>query len=133
MANNVTFSVLPIFSSTPSSSVSVPSIGESLRVSCSAKGSPLPTVTWYKNDVNVSVISNVIADEFTSELVIAEFQPADQATYKCVARNVYNDTVETSTRICKSLNIVYIVENYSPSKSSLQASKKHSEGCRSFS
>ena len=102
MDNYVTFSVLPVFSSRPSSSVSVPSIRGSLRVSCSAKGSPLPTVTWYKNDVNVSVISKVTAVEFTSELVIGEFQPADQATYKCVARNVYNDTVETSTRICKS-------------------------------
>ena len=37
--------------------------------------------------------------------MIGEFQPADQATYKCVARNVYNNTVETSTRICKS-NVV---------------------------
>ena len=101
MVNYVTFSVLPVFSSTPSSSVSVPGIGESLRVSCSARGSPLPTVTWYKNDVKVPVINNVTDDEFTSELLISEFQPADQATYKCAARNVYNDSVETSTRICK--------------------------------
>ena len=102
MANNITFSVLPVFSSRPSSSVSVPSIRESLRLRCSAKGSPLPTVTWYKNDVNVSAVNKVTSDEFSSELVIGEFQPADQATYRCVARNVYNDTVETNTRICKS-------------------------------
>ena len=102
MGDYVTFSVLPVFSSTPSSSVSVPSIGEALRVKCSAKGSPLPTVTWYKNDVSVPVVNKVTADKFTSELVIGQFQPADQATYKCVARNVYNDTIETSTRICKS-------------------------------
>ena len=102
MDNYFTFLVLPVFSSTPSSSVRVPSIREALRVSCSAKGSPLPTVTWYKNEVNVFVINKVTADEFTSELVIGEFMPADQATYKCVARNIYNDTVETSTRICKS-------------------------------
>ena len=102
MANNVTFLVLPVFSSRPSSSVSVPNIRESLRLRCSAKGSPLPTVTWYKNDVNVFAVNKVTADEFTSELVIGEFQPADQATYRCVARNVYNDTVETNTRICTS-------------------------------
>ena len=53
----------------------------------------------------MSVINKVTADEFTSELVIGEFQPADQATYKCVARNVYNNTVEKSTRICKSNGI----------------------------
>ena len=102
MDNYVTFSVLPVFSSTPPSSVSVPSIREALRVRCSARGLPLPKVTWYKNDVSVPVINNVTDDEFTSELVIGEFQTADQATYKCVARNDYNDTVETSTRICKS-------------------------------
>ena len=102
MDNYVTFLVPPVFSSRPSSSVSVPSIRESLRVSCSARGSPLPTVTWYKNDIRVPVINNVTADEFTSELVIGEFLPADQDTYRCVASNVYNDTVETSTRICKS-------------------------------
>ena len=102
MNNCFTFSVLPVFSSTPSPSVPVPSIREALRVSCSAKGSPLPTVTWYKNDVSVTVINEVTDNEFTSELVIGEFMPADQATYKCVARNVYNNTVETSTRICKS-------------------------------
>ena len=112
----LTFSVLPVFSSTPSSSVSVPSIREPLRVRCSAKGSPLPKVTWYKNNVSMPVLNNVTADEFTSELVIGEFQPADQATYKCVARNVYNDTVETSTRVCKSNGVD---ENYSPVKSSL--------------
>ena len=47
------------------------------------------------------VINNVTEDEFTSELVIDEFQPADQASYRCVARNKYNDIVETSTKICK--------------------------------
>ena len=102
MEHYVIFSVLPVFSSKPSSSVSVPSIREALPVNCSARGSPLPTVTWYKNGVSLSVINKVTADEFISELVIGEFQPADQGTYKCVARNVYNDTVQTSTRICKS-------------------------------
>jgi len=72
----------------------------------------------------VSVINNVSADEFTSELVIGEFQPADQATYKCVARNVYNDTVETSTRICKTNGVD---ENYSPVKSSLSKVVKNIE------
>ena len=90
-----------MFSTTTPSSISVSSIRESLRVNCSAKGSPLPSVTWYKNGVTMHVINNVTKDEFTSELVIPEFQPADQATYRCVARNMYNDTVETSIKICK--------------------------------
>ena len=95
--------VPPEFSKTPSSSISAPGIRETLRISCSAKGSPLPTVTWYKNNFNViNVMNNVTNDEFTSELVINAFQPEDQGTYSCVARNVYNDTVNTNSRVCKS-------------------------------
>jgi len=135
MVYYVTFSVLPVFSSTPSSSVSVPSIRESLRVRCSAKGSPLPTVTWYKNDISVPVINNVTNDEFTSELVISEFQLADQATYKCVARNVYNNTVETSTRICKSRTVLMKISSpWSSIFCSRQISGrrcKNSEECQS--
>lgn len=92
--------VPPEFSKTPSSSISAPGIRETLRISCSAKGSPLPTVTWYKNDFNViNVMNNVTNDEFTSELVINAFQPEDQGTYSCIARNVYNDTVNTNSRV----------------------------------
>ena len=62
------------------------------------------------------IINKVTHNEFTSELVIDEFQPADQATYKCVARNVYNDTVEKSTRICKSNgideNFIIVVKHF---------------------
>ena len=101
--NRVHLLVPPEFSKTPSSSISAPGIRETLRISCSAKGSPLPTVTWYKNDFNViNVMNNVTKDEFTSELVINAFQPEDQGTYSCVARNVYNDTVNTNSRVCKS-------------------------------
>lgn len=101
--NRVHLLVPPEFSKTPSSSISAPGIRETLRISCSAKGSPLPTVTWYKNDFNViNVMNNVTNDEFTSELVINAFQPEDQGTYSCVARNVYNVTVNTNSRVCKS-------------------------------
>ena len=33
------------------------------------------------------------------ELVIDQFQPSDQATYTCIARNMYKDEVKTSTKI----------------------------------
>lgn len=39
----------------------------------------------------------------TSELVIEQFQPSDQGTYTCVARTVYNNTVETSSKIGEAL------------------------------
>lgn len=94
---------IPVFTSTPSSSINVSSIGASVRVNCSARGSPVPKIRWYKNNVNVPVINNVTKDEVTAELVIGQFQPSDQATYTCVARNVYNNEVKTTTKIGKAL------------------------------
>lgn len=72
---------IPVFTLTPSSSISVSSIGASVRVNCSARGSPLPKITWYKNNVSVPVINNVTKDEVAAELVIGQFHPSDQATY----------------------------------------------------
>lgn len=81
--------------------VDVPAIRALVRVNCSATGLPLPTITWYKNNVSISVFNNVTRDEVTSELVIGQFQPSDQATYKCVARNMYNDEVNATTNVGK--------------------------------
>lgn len=65
-------------------------------------GSPLPNITWYKNNVSINVSNKVSEDEVISELVIGQFQPSDQATYKCVARNKYNNTVQTGSKIGKA-------------------------------
>ena len=89
----------PSFSSKPPASVNVSSIKATIRVNCSATGSPLPKIMWYKNNVSIPVINNVTADEVTSELVIGQFQSSDQATYMCVARNVYNNELMTTTKI----------------------------------
>lgn len=91
----------PLFTSTPSDTVDVPAIRALVRVNCSATGLPLPKITWYKNNVSISVFNNVTRDEVTSELVIGQFQPSDQATYKCVARNMYNDEVNATTNVGK--------------------------------
>ncbi|PFX31122.1 Peroxidasin-like protein [Stylophora pistillata] len=92
--------VPPEFSTTLTSSISVPGIRETLRINCSAKGSPLPTVTWYKDDVDaIHAINSVSNDEYTSELVINNFQPEDQGIYRCVARNKYNDTITTNSTV----------------------------------
>ena len=37
--------------------------------------------------------------------MIGQFQPSDQATYTCVARNVYNDIVKTTSKIGEASNI----------------------------
>ena len=54
----------------------------------------------------MEVIQYVTKKELTSELVIGQFQPSDQATYTCVARNVYNDIVKTTSRIGEAPDIL---------------------------
>ena len=61
--------------------------------------SPLPKITWYKNNVTIPSPNNVTKDEVTSELVIDQFQTSIQTQYTCVARNEYNDEVKTSTKL----------------------------------
>ena len=89
----------PSFTTPPPDEINASGIRESVRVNCSATGAPLPKITWYKN--NVTIPSTYYADtaEVTVELVIDQFQPSDQATYTCSARNMYKDEVKTSTKI----------------------------------
>ena len=53
------------------------------------------------------VIKYVTQEELTSELVIEQFQPSDQGTYTCVARTVYNNRVETNSKIGEALCVFF--------------------------
>ncbi|XP_068679579.1 uncharacterized protein [Montipora foliosa] len=89
----------PVFTSKPATLITVSNIRDSVRVNCSAKGSPLPQITWYKDNVIINSTTNITTDQVTSEYGISQFEPSDQATYKCVVRNEYNDTVTAAARI----------------------------------
>lgn len=109
----ITYSEPPVFSLRPSAAITVPKISSSVRINCSAKGSPSPEVTWYKNNISMYAIKYVTKEEMTSELVIEQFQPSDQGTYTCVARTVYNNTVETSSKIGEALCLFSDDKNHS--------------------
>ncbi|XP_068679584.1 immunoglobulin superfamily DCC subclass member 3-like [Montipora foliosa] len=89
----------PVFTSKPATLITVPNIRDSVRVNCSAKGLPLPQITWYKDNVIINSTSNITTDQVTSEYEISQFEPSDQATYKCVVRNEYGDTISAAARI----------------------------------
>ncbi|XP_068679578.1 uncharacterized protein [Montipora foliosa] len=89
----------PVFTSKPATLITVPNIRDSVRVNCSAKGLPLPQITWYKDNVIINSTTNITTDQVTSEHEISQFEPSDQATYKCVVRNEYGDTITAAARI----------------------------------
>ncbi|XP_068747696.1 uncharacterized protein [Montipora capricornis] len=89
----------PVFTSKPATLITVPNIRDSVRVNCSAKGLPLPQITWYKDNVIINSTTNITTDQVTSEYEISQFEPSDQATYTCVVRNEYGDTITAAARI----------------------------------
>ena len=91
----------PVFTVTPPEAVNISGVEEPIRINCSATGSPLPNITWYKNNITLPANIYVNDDEVTSELVIGQPKPSLQITYTCVARNLYNDELKTSTKIGK--------------------------------
>ena len=93
----------PAFTTPPPDAINASGIRESVRVNCSATGAPQPNITWYKNNVTIPSTYYANTDEVTGELVIDQFQPSDQATYTCIARNMYKDEAKTSTKIGKVL------------------------------
>ena len=58
------YTEIPVFTSTPPASITIPNIKASIRVNCSAKGSPLPKITWYKDSVKLNATHDVTSDEY---------------------------------------------------------------------
>ncbi|XP_015755538.1 PREDICTED: uncharacterized protein LOC107335079 isoform X2 [Acropora digitifera] len=89
----------PVFTSTPPTSITVQNNGGTIRLNCSAKGSPLPKITWYKDSVIINSTTTITGDEVTSKIEISQFGLLDQGTYTCVAHNEYNDKINKTARV----------------------------------
>ena len=79
-----------------------------MRLNCSAGGSPLPKVTWFKDGRRVvSTAVNDGNDLIKSEFVIHRFQAIDAGMYKCLFFNDKNVTAEANLKLSmyKILNI----------------------------
>ncbi|KAL9961700.1 hypothetical protein ACROYT_G030697 [Oculina patagonica] len=96
----VKVAVNPNIVSSPPSEIQVPNLGDSLNLNCSARGSPLPNVKWFKDGRRV--IANTIhggKDSIKSEFIINRFMPSDTGTYTCLFYNDKNETAEANTTL----------------------------------
>ena len=92
--------VNPYIVSSPPSEIQVQNVGDTVRLNCSAGGTPLPKVTWFKNEKRViSAAVHVGNDLIKSELVIHNFRPSDAGIYTCVFYNDKNVTAEANTSL----------------------------------
>ena len=86
-------------SSSPSE-IKVQHVGGTINLNCSAGGSPLPKVAWFKNGRRV--FSRAVNDEnglIKSEKVIHRFKPSDSGIYTCLFYNGKNMTAESRTSL----------------------------------
>ncbi|KAL9961639.1 hypothetical protein ACROYT_G030625 [Oculina patagonica] len=92
--------VNPFIVSSPPSEIQVPNVGDSVKLNCSARGSPLPKVKWFKDGRHVSSVE--VQDGkylLKSEYVIHRFEPNDTGIYTCLFYNDKNTTAEANTSL----------------------------------
>ena len=90
----------PYIVSSPPNEIQVQHVGDTVKLNCSAGGSPLPKVTWFKN--GRSVFSRAAGDGnglIRSEMVIHRFKPSDSGTYICFFCNGKNMAAESNTSL----------------------------------
>ena len=90
--------------SSPPSKIQVQKVGDTVRLNCSAGGSPLPKVTWFKDGQRI--VSTAVFDGnnvIKSEFVIYHFKPSDAGMYTCLFYNEKNVTAEANTSLSMSI------------------------------
>ena len=87
--------------SSPPSEIQVSNVGDSVKLNCSARGSPLPKVKWFKDGrLVISKAKHGGSDLLTSEFVIHHFKPSDAGIYICKFYNEKDGIAEGNTTLC---------------------------------
>jgi hypothetical protein len=72
--------------------------GEEFKLSCKVSGEPQPTVTWLKNDKEITFDKRVKSsfDGQQSSLTLTNLSPDDSGKYKCVVKNDLGSVVSSA-------------------------------------
>ena len=90
----------PYIVSNPPSEIQVQNVGDSVKLNCSARGSPLPEIKWFKDkNYVIPVATHVEKDLIKSEILIPRFKSSDVGNYSCVFQNDKNGTATASTSL----------------------------------
>ena len=75
-------------------------VGDFVNLTCSASGSPLPDVKWFKDGQHVLPAAvQRRKDIIKSELIIHHFKPSDAGVYTCLFHNDRNARAKASTNL----------------------------------
>ena len=90
----------PYIVSSPRNEIQVQNVGDTVRLNCSAGGSPLPKVSWLKEGRRIIPTSVSDGNDLIkTELVIPRFRPSDAGMYTCLFYNDKNVTTEANTSL----------------------------------
>ena len=94
--------------SSPPSEIQVQHVGDTVKLNCSAGGSPLPKVTWLKNGRPViPTLVNDRNDLTMTEVIILRFKPNDTGIYTCLFYNDKNTTATANTSLSISISYLF--------------------------
>ena len=100
----------PYIVSRPANEIQVQKLGDTVRLNCSAGGSPLPKIMWLKDGRKVhSLVVHGGIDLTESELTINHFKPTDAGMYTCLFYNEKNATADAKT----SLSMFFVLLKWS--------------------
>ena len=89
--------------SSPPGEIKIQHVGDTVTLNCSAGGSPLPKVMWFKGGRRIN--SRAMNDGkylISSEVIIHRFKPSDSGLYLCRFYNDKNVTAESNTDMSMS-------------------------------
>ena len=90
----------PYIVTSPQSEIQVNNVDDFVTINCTARGSPLPKVKWFKDKNNaIPMETHDEKDSIRSEIRIAHFKPGDAGNYTCVFQNDKNGTATASTSL----------------------------------
>ena len=100
----------PYIVSRPANEIQVQKLGDTVRLNCSASGSPLPKIIWLTDGRKVhSLVVHGGIDLTESELTIYHFKPTDAGMYTCLFYNEKNATADAKT----SLSMFFVLLKWS--------------------
>ena len=101
----------PYIVSRPANEIQVQKLGDTVRLNCSAGGSPLPKIMWLKDGRIVhSLVVHGGIDLTESALTINHFKPTDAGMYTCLFYNEKNATADAKTSLSMFFFCITVVE-----------------------
>ena len=88
------------------------SVGDSVSINCSASGRPLPSLSWYKDEVQLDISGRITITDYVinfthidSVLTVSSVTYDDEGVYTCNATNTLPNEIIVVRSISFTVNV----------------------------